>query len=149
MRIVQGELWSFYGHEPYIVLITVNGDVKPNGKNVMGKGCAAEARLKIPGIEKLVGANIQTFGNKVLLTDDGYGTFPVKNHWWEKADMELIVRSADDLRRFAESDTFKKKTFLLPRPGCGSGGLVWSEVKAVLEACHLPDNVHVISKSVF
>lgn len=149
MREVSGDLWSFYGRETYIVLITTNGSIRKNGKGVMGRGCAAEARLKIPGIERLLGANLQTFGNVLALTDGGYGFFPVKHEWWQDADMELIVKSATQLEKLAQHEDFTGKTFILPRPGCGSGGLQWSQVKPLLIECKLQDNVWVINKSPF
>jgi hypothetical protein len=135
MREILGELWSYYGREPYIVLVTVNGNLRSNGKAIMSKGCAAEARLKIPGIERLLGAHLH-----------GYGTFPVKVNWWEKADLALIVQSAGELAKMAAHKKFADKIFILPRPGCGVGKLQWSEVKPLLEACQLPDSVWVISK---
>lgn len=143
---VLGDLWTYYGREPYIVLITTNGGLRSNGKAIMSKGCAAEARLKIPGIERLLGAHLQSFGNRLMVTENGYGTFPVKINWWEKADLALIVQSAGELAKMAAHKKFADKIFILPRPGCGVGKLQWSEVKPLLEACQLPDSVWVISK---
>ena len=147
-REVVEDLWRYFGRDPYIVLITTNGTLKKNGKNPMGRGCAAEARLKISGIERLVGANIQTFGNKMLVTENGWGTFPVKHQWWEPADPELIVASANDLKKLAESATFRDKIFILGRPGCGNGKLHWSVVGPLLRGVGLPDNVWIISRSI-
>jgi hypothetical protein len=141
-------MWKFFGRDGYIILITTSGSRKKNGRAVMGKGCASEARLKIPGIDRLLGAHLDRFGNNVMLTDRGYGTFPTKHQWFDKfADLDLIARSAQQLRKFTEHPDFRGKTFILARPGCGLGGLEWSQVRPLLE--DLPDNVHIISKSVF
>lgn len=147
VKLITGDLWTYYGRENYVVLITTNGNVKKNGKAVLGRGCAKEATLKIPGIEKLVGASIQNFGNVPFITDRGYGTFPVKHNWWEPADLKLIAASAEHLKKFIAHPDFAGKTFILGRPGCGSGGLQWEEVKPILETCNLPNNVWIISRS--
>lgn len=149
MREILGNLWDYYGREGFVILITTSGTLKGNGNGVMGKGCAKEARLKIPGIEKLLGFYLQSFGNRVAINDAGVGFFPTKNNWWEKSDMELIVKSADQLADLTKHPDFKGKTFILPKPGCGSGGLQWAQVKPLLEQCGLPDNVWIISKAPF
>jgi hypothetical protein len=150
VKIVTGNLWSYYGREPYIVLITTNGTIKKNHQAVLGRGCAKEASIKIPGIARLLGAHLQNFGNVLMVTDKGYGTFPVKHEWWsEKADPALIVKSATDLAKMVEHPDFANKTWVLPRPGCGVGKLQWNEVRPLLEACGLPDTVWIISKGTF
>ena len=149
MKEIQGNLWTFWGREPYIILITTNGTIKKNNHAVLGRGCAKEASIKIPGIARLLGAHLLNFGNKLMVTDRGYGTFPVKHEWWsEKADPELIVQSATDLAKMVQHPDFAGKTWILPRPGCGVGQLKWSEVKPLLETVELPDSVWIISKSI-
>ena len=97
MKLITGELWNYFGRDNFIILITTNSVVRKNHKAVMGRGCAAEAVQKIPGIEKTARRSPEAFGNKLMLTDRGFGTFPVKDKWWEKADLKLIAQSAADL----------------------------------------------------
>jgi len=137
MKEILGELFDYYGREPYIILITVNGNLRSNGKAIMSKGCAAEARLKIPGIERLLGAHLQKFGNRLMVTENGYGTFPVKINWWEKPTSRSLCNPPANLAKMAAHKKFADKIFILPRPGCGVGKLQWSEVKPLLEACQL------------
>jgi hypothetical protein len=149
MREIVGQLWNYYGLDPYIVLITTNGTIKKNNQAVMGRGCAKEASVKIPGIARLLGAHLSNFGNVLMVTDKGYGTFPVKHNWWdETADPALIMQSATALAKMIQHEDFAGKTWILPRPGCGVGQLQWAQVKPMLERCGLPDNIWVISKSV-
>jgi hypothetical protein len=148
LKEIVGQLWDYFGREPYIVLITTSGSLRKNGKAVCGRGCAAEARIKINGFEKLVGAHIQNFGNVIMLTDRGYGVFPVKHEWWQEADPKLIAQSANQLVKIIKHEDFTGKTFLLPRPGCGAGGLQWPHVRPILEAAGLPDSIWVISHAV-
>jgi hypothetical protein len=144
MKEVKGDLWTFQFDDTwlssYIHCITTNGFVKKNGEAVMGRGCALEACQKYPGLAKRLGAELNKKGNTIIWLTTGLITFPVKHNWWEKADLDLIKKSADCLAK--EADNLRQKWFILPRPGCGNGQRTWEEVKPLLE--NLPDNVLVI-----
>ena len=144
MREVVGDLWELPADWR---CITTNGDVKRNGACVMGRGCAREARDRFPGFDKILGFKLQHLGNHLILhTPQQLITFPVKHHWDEPADLDLISRSARELAFVARE--LHWQTFLLPRPGCGNGGLRWEAVKVWLERAELPDNVIVVTKFV-
>lgn len=123
------------------VVITTNGTVKRGGACVMGRGIAKEAKDRYPGLDMSIGHTIITQGNHVHMIGD-LCTFPVKHMYWDRADLELIKRSAEELSKIAleNPDTL----FILPRPGCGNGGRTWEEVCPIIEPI-LPDNVHVIT----
>lgn len=127
------------------ICITTNGFVKPNGRAVMGRGCALEAKEKIKDIDYFLGWRIKNYGNHVqpLCYFEGKTiySFPVKHNWWETADIELIKRSCQELKREAVHNA----RILLPRPGCGNGHLRWEYVGPVIEAL-LPENVVVVYK---
>lgn len=149
MKEIKGNLWDYYGKPGFIICITTNGTVKSNGEAVMGRGCALEAKQRFPFFPKLLGHTIKQHGNHCwrLAVPTGlqmnFMCFPVKHHWSEKADLNLIKRSAGELTYAASCST--GATFILPRPGCGNGGRDWeTEVKLILK--DLPDNVWVISK---
>ena len=61
--------------------------------------------------------------------------FPVKNHWRDKADPGLILRSATQLAWLAEEIGYKDrwKRVVMPRPGCENGGLAWENVRPLIE----------------
>lgn len=144
MLDVKVDLWS----EPCTGLcITTNGYVKPNGRAVMGRGCALEAKKKFPDIDYTLGRVIKQFGNHVHpLRIDGQKviySFPVKHNWWEQADIDLIKQSCRELAEFAKGAGHK--LILLPRPGCGNGHLRWEYVKPVIEEL-LPCNVVIVYK---
>jgi len=143
MKEVKGDLWKLPWAD--VICITTNGYVKANGRAVIGRGCAREAVIQYPIIERWLGSSIRKYGNHVvdLGIHDGKQlfSFPVKHNWWEKADIELIKRSALEL---TDRISFWHKV-LLPRPGCGNGHLSWDEVKPAIESI-LPDNVWVVSK---
>lgn len=157
---VRGNLWTYPAD---VRVITTNGTVKKNGEAVMGRGCAAEAKRMYPRLPRELGRHIRHLGNIVMdygLTDDGnyLMTFPVKHEWMQKADQRLIEVSARTLTAYINSPDWHTefKTVVLPRPGCGNGGLQWCwhndlnedkecyGVRHVLEPI-LDDRFHVIT----
>lgn len=141
MKELTGNLWRYYNAPQHIICVTTNGYVKKDGHGVMGRGCANEARFRIPGITKLLGAHIQTNGNVAGYLLPNVIAFPVKHNWYEPADMELIRKSARWLGNIACHHP--EFSFILPRPGCGNGRLSYCDVRPLLVEL-LPDNVYVI-----
>ena len=124
--------------------ITTNGFVKKNGECVMSRGVANQAKLRYKGIARILGNAIEKGGNHVhFLGFASIASFPVKHNWWEKADLDLIERSAKELLLFIDgyvSTTVHQVA--LPRPGCGNGGLLWSDVRPRIE--FLDDRFYVV-----
>lgn len=150
---VTGDLWDTQRWPETTTwrCITTNGFVKKNGECVMGRGCAKEASLKYPDMPRKLGHAISTYGNKLWAWPKYMLiTFPVKHQWFEKADIDLIKKSAEELLEWMETFEYDEGhqgfqgTILLPRPGCGNGQLKWEDVKPVIS--FLPDNVLVISR---
>lgn len=129
------EFINFWNSDISVKCITTNGDVNRFGKAVMGRGIAYQANKRINGIDIILGHLIKEVGNvpQYLCANNGfrYLSFPVKHHWHEKADLNLIEESAHKLVILA--DSYNYKLMALPRPGCGNGGLDWDEVKSVIE----------------
>ena len=129
MREDRGNLWDFWDAGEWVA-ITTNGAVRKDGRLVMGRGCAREARDRFPNVDKVLGGLVLRRGN-VPHVEHGARivTFPVKHHWRERADLDLIRASATALAR----TWFDDRRLYIPRPGCGNGGLRWEDVKPVLE----------------
>jgi hypothetical protein len=141
MKEILGNLWDYYGRPSTVILITTNNYVKTNGQAVMGRGCALEAKKRFPRIAARLGHMLQLSKDGLNVVEKGLWTFPVKHRWDERADLDLIRKSATYLGNAARDNP--QLTFVLPRPGCGNGGRLWMEVKPVI--CDLlPDNVWVI-----
>ncbi len=136
------DLWDYYDHAKFVICITTNATTKKNGEAIMGRGCAAQAKSKIPGIARELGHKNRRGLYNGFLDDHRVYAFQVKNNWWEKADLDLIRNSATALH--AKALLMKGTTFVLPRPGCGNGKLRWGEVRPLLEM--LPDNVWIVHK---
>lgn len=128
-------------------LVTTNGHITPKGKVVMGRGCALELRDAAPGVDARLAKLVRRFGNRVFriarINGAVVASLPVKHHWREEADPDLIVRSVHQLVELANK--FNYTRVVLPRPGCGNGRLSWKEVKPLI-APLLDDRFTVVSK---
>lgn len=125
---VTGNLWTYPAGDARV--ITTNGTVKKNGECVMGRGCALEAKQHWPELPKALGNLIKERGNIVSHIPTYVGinnlwAFPVKHNWNEKADIDLIKRSALQLVEIMDDLGAGFRVIVLPRPGCGNGGLRW------------------------
>lgn len=139
---ITGNIWDYLNQPRTVLLITTNGFVKKNGEAVMGRGCALEASTRFPYFSKHLGKFLQNYGNHLYIFRSNLWTFPVKYNWYEKADLNLIKQSAEELLSNINMGTDDWQ-YILPRPGCGNGNLNWSEVKPVIE--FLPNSVKVIT----
>lgn len=148
---VKGELWTLPAD---VICITTNGFVKATGECVMGRGCALEAKQLFPGIEFRLGEYINAYGNHVYRlanknVPDGprYDllSFPVKHNWYEKADIDLIVRSCHELVELVDYFCDENSFIALPRPGCGNGSLEWKNVRPAIQDI-LDDRFGVVFK---
>lgn len=147
MKEATGDLWT-WAQDANALCITTNGTIKRNGECVMGRGIALQAKERIPPIAKALGDSLAKHGNHVqkiwtvactsaLPGDDRARiydliAFPVKHQWEQPADIQLIERSAYELVELTEK--MKWESVVLPRPGCGNGGLRWKTVKPVIES---------------
>ena len=131
------------------IVITTNGIVKRNGEAVMGAGIALEMAKKYPLFPKVFGDKLKKDGNHVSMffVPQVKGrkviTFPVKNHFKEKASLELIEQSCKEIVILA--DKFELTQIALPRPGCGVGGLKWKDVEPILEK-HFDQRFFIVDK---
>ena len=136
------DLWTCHDVNNPIV-ITTNGCVTNSGKAVMGHGIALQAKNRMSKLPKLLGYHINTYGNWVLYFKEyNLFTFPVKHNWWDKADLQLIRQSAEQLLDHVNEKGFKKVWMV--RPGCDNGRLKWENVKPVIE--FLDDRFIVVEK---
>lgn len=86
--------------------------------------------------------NVYAFND---MWDSGYPltliSFPTKNHWKDKADLNDIGFGLSALGDFLKR-TKDIKSISIPALGCGLGGLSWDEVEPVIHmmlAAFLPD----------
>ena len=128
MRETTGDIWDYVGSA--VIVITTNGAVAGNGAAVFGRGCARQAASRFPGLAQRLGTLLREQGNHVHDLGDGIVSFPVEETPWENPDLRLIGRSARELRDMADRRGWR--SIVVPRPGCGGGGLDWREVRPLL-----------------
>ena len=136
MKEIQQDFWLVYKEYDAIVCPT-NGVVKKNGELVMGGGLALQFKQRFPYIPYVWGQSVKQRGNLLAkYAHDGSGlpalvSFPSKHHWKDSSDLGLIARSAAELEECADYQGYEK--VLVPKVGCGLGGLTWDQVRPVLE----------------
>lgn len=134
---IQGNIWDFHKspRPENFIGITTNAVLKNGARGkelVMGKGIALDAKTRYPLLPSILAYFIERDGNiPVVLEQYKLFTFPTKIHWKDKSNKQLIIHSAEVISKLLPE---KDGTFYyLPRPGCGCGGLEWSEVKPLIE----------------
>jgi len=123
------DIWDYLGQG--VIAITTSGSLTRGGKAVMGRGVARQALLRFPNLPDELGRLLQEHGNHVQLLPGGMVSFPVEESAWACPELRLIARSAKELRQLADREGWEM--VVVPRPGCGGGGLEWREVRPLLE----------------
>ena len=167
MREATGDIWSMLTDGDAII-ITTNGILNTEGRLVMGKGIALEAKTRVKGVDRIAGDMVGRYGNHAWLLDPAHMTprwdmifMPVKEHWRDPADLALIERSAHEIVKivaqeihiggvWAEDhpDYVRLPNIYLPHVGCGAGSLNWSDVKPVLDAIFTDDRYVAVAREV-
>jgi hypothetical protein len=129
MREAIADLWTLHD-DGAVVVVTTNGLVARDGLARLGRGVARQAGERFPGFAARLGALLAEHGNHVQLVGERIVAFPVEHHPLERPDPALIRRSAAELVALADREGWTRVA--LPRPGCGGGGLEWSEVRPLL-----------------
>ena len=141
---ISGDIWERHA-DGEVVAITTGGAVDKHGACLMPRGCAAQARERFPGIEKVLGGLISRYGNHVYDIGNRVISFPVENSPFENPDTRIIKRSCHELVELCERNGWNR--VVVPRPGCGGGGLEWHEVRSILDR-YFDDRFQVISQEV-
>ena len=127
------------------ICVTTNGQVKKDGRLVMGAGVALQFNKQFPGLDFELGQKVSTYGNRPFLifkNKTAIVSFPTKHDWKNKSDLELIKFSAKNLVKIAQSRFWTR--IALPAPGVGKGGLSWqNEVYPILKPI-LDDRFHIL-----
>jgi hypothetical protein len=125
---ISGDIWDYMGRA--IIAVTTNGLVTRKGSAVLGRGCARQAQQRFPDLPLHLGRLLLEHGNHVLPLGNGLVSFPVEESPWSVPDLLLIRRSAGELLELANREGWSR--IVVPRPGCGGGGLDWKEVRPLL-----------------
>lgn len=146
MKLIEAQL-DYTKTEPGHVYIFTANSIVYNGDLCMGGGAALAAREAYPGVETLLGAEIEQaflsskFGFVVVPYNDFFvGAFQTKVHYRNPSYLDLIETASRMLGNIARDNP--GVTYHLNYPGIGLGGLRVEDVQPIIEK-HLPDNVIV------
>jgi len=172
--ITEGNAWNYDGVADAIC-ITTNGYVTKDGRAVMGRGIAKEAKERLPGIDLELGRLLKEEGNvphilgmlpggslivsfpvkpESVLYDGGNVVEHIKRRWKLKkgqvvpgwaAKADLFLIFKSAILLREMADRHSWKQVILPRPGCRAGELDWELVKPVIKDV-LDDRFLIIQK---
>lgn len=128
MREAMVDIWSLWGEA--VLAITTNGSRTRDGRAIPGRGVARQAFERFPDLPVQLGRLLQAGGNHVHQIIPGLVSFPVEDTPFSQPDRRLIRQSAAELRYLADQNGWQQ--IVVPRPGCGGGGLRWEEVRPIL-----------------
>ena len=133
-------------NERDLLVFTSNGVVKRNGALVMGRGIAKLVRDFYPGIDRVFGRRVKTYGNRPFIVKiEGKASpsprfvmsFPTKHHWRDRSSLELIresrkkaVEELKDWRELLSREGIRR--VLCPVWGTENGGLSFEDVREEL-----------------
>jgi hypothetical protein len=143
----QGDLFTYSGATG--ICIPVNATLDRAGRAVMGAGLARALCDRYPQIDfrARLGKYLASSGNHVyqIATKDEIDapfdvySFPTKIDWRAASIPVLIQQSAIEARLIAG-------TVVLPRVGCGLGGLPWEYVRQILAPILNEDRFVVVAQ---
>lgn len=124
-----------------LIVCTTNLQIKKNGCLVMGAGIAKQFRNRYPGIDAYFGETLEKLNPGIRLVNeprlmiyfaDDFKVMAMatKWHWKYPSKLKFVKSSLEELLNFVDNSDMK--TIVMPRPGCGNGGLNWEEVKQVM-----------------
>lgn len=143
MREAEADLWTLHAAGA-VVCLTTNGLVPREGPARLGRGAARQAGERFPWLAERLGARLRAAGNHVHALGERLVAFPVEHHPEELPDLDLVERSARELAALATAEGWAE--VVLPRPGCGGGGLSWEREVRPRVAPHLDDRFLVVTR---
>ncbi|MDD2856128.1 MAG: ADP-ribose-binding protein, partial [Desulfuromonadaceae bacterium] len=113
-----GDIWEIAAGGA-VTVITTNGSLTKDGRAIFGRGVAREALSRFPMLAENLGTLLARHGNHVFDLGCSVASFPVEETPWSLPDLRIIARSAEELRKLADSSGWNR--VVVPRPGCGGG----------------------------
>ncbi|PLX79064.1 MAG: ADP-ribose-binding protein [Desulfuromonas sp.] len=138
---LSGDLWDQYAAGA-VIAITTNGTVDRDGNAIMLRGCARQARDRFPRLPQILGSLIRQHGSHVFDLGQRIVSFPIEEDPFQLPELSLIERSCRELVELADYKEWP--SVVVPRPGCGGGGLSWKSVAPILQR-HFDERFQVIT----
>ncbi|MDV6377757.1 macro domain-containing protein [Sporosarcina sp. GW1-11] len=108
-----------------------------NCEGYMGKGIAYQFKMQFPNNNKDYVKACKTgelqIGKLHYFNEDGklIINFPTKNKWRAKSKIEYVEKGLDELVKLIEQ--LDIQSIAIPPLGSGNGGLIWNDVKSLIE----------------
>ena len=141
MHEIIGDLWKEHAGGA-VVAITTSSLLTNDGKAVMLRGCARQARGRFPDLPQILGEQLLNHGNHVFDLGRRIVSFPVEIDPYRNPELGIIEESCRELVELTEYKGWQK--VVVPRPGCGGGGLEWPVVRPILQR-YLDERFYVIT----
>jgi O-acetyl-ADP-ribose deacetylase (regulator of RNase III) len=132
--------------KPDLVVVTTNGCLTHTGLLVMGAGVALKFKRSYPGIDAILGTWVQERGNVPCLITKWAPhiiSLPTKNHWQDPSPIDLVESSLRRLMDIVDYHGYQR--IVMPRVGCGLGGLSWEKDVRPLCIRYLDDRFTVVA----
>lgn len=121
-----------------------------NCEGYMGKGIAYQFKMQFPNNNKDYVKSCKTgelqIGKLHYFEEDGkiIINFPTKNKWRAKSKIEYVEKGLDELVSLIEQ--LGIQSIAIPPLGSGNGGLIWNDVKLLIEKklSDVDDNVQIL-----
>lgn len=136
MRYMTGDIWQLASDLDGWVVVPTNTQVRKDGAAVMGKGMAKDASDKFSGLSESLGRHIQRFGDTIYVSRPII-CLPTKRDWRHPSRMEYIEKGCREIVELSRilNSVQHTQPILLPKLGCGLGGLNWErQVRPVVDA---------------
>jgi O-acetyl-ADP-ribose deacetylase (regulator of RNase III) len=132
----KGDIWQYAYDEHVDAVCVLTNMTVAGGRLIMGGGQAREAKIRFPYLPEEWGKEYSLNEGHNVVTFDPFQGFilvslPTKVHPSDNSTVEVIAKSLRELVKEADWTGWQK--VVLPRPGCGLGGLTWEEVKPEIE----------------
>lgn len=130
MKIIKEDILKWW-HKGYYILIPTNGWVNSQGEAASGRGLAMQVKKLFGNFSKILGKLLIDSGNQVYVIDKiRLITFPTKGYWKDPSRLNLIEESCKQLANILIDHLTIK--LVMPKVGCGNGGLEWNQVEPIL-----------------
>lgn len=137
MNETDGDIWEYGSAHKVDALCVATNMTVASGRLIMGGGQARQAKQIFPDLPSLWGRAYEErqrtgFAPVLALYETKHFpftvvSFPTKYHPSDNSSKDLIIQAAHEL---VDVMTFRGwDDVLLPRVGCGLGGLQWGEVR--------------------
>jgi hypothetical protein len=130
LQLISGDLWDHH-ERGEIIAVTTCGLIKKDGSCAMPRGCARQAAQRFPQLPYSLGEQLRRCGMHVFDLGNRILSFPVERTPYENPEADIIRQSCAELVKLTDDKQWER--VIVPRPGCGGGGMLWDEVEKILE----------------